>query len=265
LSALKCSEGWILFKKIIVRTPAKSVVNGITSQNLGKPDIELTLEQHKKYIETMKKTGVEVIILPADERFPDGNYVEDVAVLLDNCAVITNPGAESRKGEVHSMSEVLKEHFQNIEYIKAPGTLEGGDVMRVNDHFYIGLSRRTNIEGAEQFIKILEKYGYTGSTIPVNNVLHLKTGTVYLDNNNLLATGEFIHNKEFNEKFNIIEIPEDESYAVNCIKMNDYVIMPEGFPKTKRLLLDLGYDILETPMSEFQKMDGGLTCLSLRF
>ena len=254
-----------MFKNIIVRTPARSVVDGITSQNLGKPDIELTLEQHRKYIETMKKTGVEVNILPEDERFPDGNYVEDVAVLTDKCAVVTNPGAESRKEEIHSMVGVLKEYYKDIEYIKAPGELEGGDIMKVGDHFYIGQSKRTNSEGASQLIAILEKYGYTGSTISVTECLHLKTGITYMEDGNLLAIGEHVSNSEFIENYNIIEIPSDETYAVNCIRMNDYVIMPEGFPKTRKILDGLGYKVLETPMSEFEKMDGGLTCLSLRF
>lgn len=254
-----------MFKQIIVKTPAKSVVNGLTGQNLGAPDIELTLKQHKQYIQTMKKTGVEVRVLPADERFPDGNYVEDVAVLTDKCAIITNPGTESRKDEIHGMVKILEEYFDKTEYIKSPGVLEGGDIMRIKDHFYIGLSKRTNQEGANQLITILEKYGYTGSTIPVEGVLHLKTGTTYMEDGNLLAIKEFAEKKELNEKYNVIQIPEDESYSVNCIRMNDYVVMPANFPKTKKMLQDLGYNILETPMSEFEKMDGGLTCLSLRF
>lgn len=254
-----------MFKQIIVRIPARSVVDGITSQDMGKPDVDLTLEQHQKYIETMKKTGVDVRILSADERFPDGNYVEDVAVLTDKCAIITNPGAESRKDEIHGMVDVLKDYFDDIEYINSPGELEGGDVMRVGDHFYIGQSKRTNREGADQFIAILEKYGYTGSTIPVTEVLHLKTGITYMEDGNMLAIGEHTRNKVFTDKYNVIEIPSDESYAVNCIRMNDYIVMPEGFSKTRKILDDLGYDVFETPMSEFEKMDGGLTCLSLRF
>jgi dimethylargininase len=254
-----------MFTQIIVRTPERSVVDGITSQDMGKPDIELTLEQHKKYIETMRKTGVEVRILPEDERFPDGNYVEDVAVLTDKCAIITNPGTESRKDEIYDMVDILKEYFDDIEYIRAPGELEGGDIMRVGDHFYIGQSKRTNKEGANQLIEILKKYGYTGSTIPVTEVLHLKTGITYMEDGNMLAIGEHTRNKEFTEKYNVIEIPGDESYGVNCIRMNDYVLMPEGFPKTRKILDNLGYEVLETSMTEFEKMDGGLTCLSLRF
>lgn len=213
----------------------------------------------------MKKTGVEVKVLTADERFPDGNYVEDVAVLTDKCAIITNPGAQSRKEEIHSMIDVLKDFYENIEYIKEPGELEGGDIMRVGDHFYIGQSTRTNKEGAKQLIDILQKYGYTGSTIAVTECLHLKTGITYMEDGNFLAIGEHVLNKEFTERFNVIEIPADETYAVNCIRMNDYVVMPEGFPKSRKILDGLGYKVLETPMSEFEKMDGGLTCLSLRF
>lgn len=256
-----------MFKNIIVRRPSKSLVEGITSApELGKPDYELALKQHDTYIEALKSCGVEVTVLEADERYPDSCFVEDVAVLTKNCAIITNPGAKTRKGEEKEIIETIKKFYDNdkIEYIKAPGNLEGGDVMMVGDHFYIGLSARTNQEGANQFIKSLEKHGHTGSVVTLEKVLHLKTGLAYLENNNLLVAGEFVESPEF-EKFNKIIIDETESYSANCIWVNDKVLVPTGYEKAKKAIEDAGYEVICVDTSEYRKVDGGLSCLSLRF
>jgi len=256
-----------MFKNVIVRTPCKKVVEGITSNpQLGTPDYELALKQHACYIEALKKTGVEVTVLPASEDYPDSCFVEDDAVLTRKCAIITNPGAATRKGEIEAMIPVIKQFFpeDKIEYIKAPGTLEGGDVMMVGDHFYVGRSARTNEEGIRQFIAILEKYGLTGSEVPLEKVLHLKTGVNYLENNNMLVSGEFTDKPDF-EKYTRYEIPENEAYAANCIWMNGTVLVPEGYPTVEKLVRGMGYDVLLVDTSEFRKIDGGLSCLSLRF
>jgi dimethylargininase len=253
------------FKNVIVRKPAKSIVDGITSNpQFGKPDYENALNQHENYIKALKECGVEVEILEADERFPDSCFVEDVAVCTSKFVLITNPGALSRKGEEKEILEVLKKYYDDIEYIKSPGTLEGGDVMMVGDHFYIGLSERTNIEGANQFINALEKRGMTGSVVEMKEMLHLKTGMAYLEENFLLVFGEFINKEEF-KKFKKVVINEEEAYSANCIRVNDYVIIPAGFNNTKRKLESLGFKIKIVDTSEFMKIDGGLSCLSLRF
>ena len=136
--------------------------------------------------------------------------------------------------------------------------------MMVGSHFYIGLSERTNLEGAQQIIKILEQYNLSGSVIKLEKVLHLKTGVAYLESNNLLACGEFITHEEF-QQFNILEITEDEAYAANCIWINNRVLLPKGYPKSRNAIEKIGYSIIEINVSEFQKIDGGLSCLSLRF
>jgi len=253
-----------MFKNVIVRKPCKAMLNGITSANLGKPDFDLALRQHNFYVETLKKCGVEVTILNSDECYPDSCFVEDVALCTKNCAIITSPGAPSRKGEEDEMKEVLSKFYAHIETIEHPGTVEAGDIMMVGDHFYIGLSRRTNEEGARQIIAILEKYGLSGSTVPLNKLLHLKTGLSYLENNNLLISGEFIDNPAF-ERFNKIIVPEEEAYAANCIWVNGHVLVPMGYPKTLHVIKELGYSVHEVDTSEFRKLDGGLSCLSLRF
>lgn len=178
--------------------------------------------------------------------------------------MITNPGASSRKGEEKEIIEVIKKYYNDIEYIKEPGTLEGGDVMMVKDHFYIGLLKRTNREGAEQLIKALKKYGMSGSIVETSKMIHLKSGLAYLEDNVLLVAGEFINNLEF-EKFNKIIIDEDEAYSANCIRVNDYVLMPAGYHKTKEKIEAAGFKVIVVDTSEYRKVNGGLSCLSLRF
>lgn len=253
-----------MFKTAIVRKPGRSMLKGLTTAALGVPDYEKALGQHAEYIKALKECGLEVIVLDADEKYPDSTFVEDTALLTKDCAIITNPGALSRRGEIIKIKQVLKEHFSNIEEVQAPGTVEAGDIMMVGSDFYIGLSERTNKEGAEQVIEFLEKYGMRGFTVRLEEVLHLKTGVAYLEQNNLLACGEFLSKDEF-KGFNILEIDKDESYAANCIWVNGTVLVPRGFPKVKQVIEAAGYVIKEIDTSEFRKLDGGLSCLSLRF
>lgn len=256
-----------MFTKVIVRKPCRAMVDGITSApELGKPIYELALKQHDSYIEALEKCGVEATILEADEEYPDSCFVEDTAVLTRKCAIISNPGAGTRTGESKRMLPTIKKFYDDsqIEYITAPGTMEGGDVMMVGDHFYIGRSARTNAEGIRQFIEILEKYGLTGSEVPLEHVLHLKTGVNYIENNNMLVSGEFVAKPDFS-KYNHIFVPEEEAYAANCIWVNDKVIVPEGYPTVEKAIRDAGYDIILVDTSEYKKLDGGLSCLSLRF
>jgi dimethylargininase len=253
-----------MFRNAIVRRPGRSLSSGITSARLGKPDYERALQQHDKYIEALKSCGVQVTVLEAEEQYPDAVFVEDTAVLTGRCAVVTNPGAASRQGEEISIKEVLKKFYTNIETIIPPGNLEGGDVMQVGDHFYVGLSARTNEEGSRQLAEILKKYGYTVSFIKMKKFLHLKTGLAYLKNNHLLLAGEFINNPGF-KTFSRIFIDASEGYAANCIWVNDVVLVPMGYPRTKAGIEAVGYKVLEVDVSEFRKLDGGLSCLSLRF
>jgi len=253
-----------MFTRAIVRKPGKSLVEGISSANLGKPDYHMALAQHGRYVQALRECGLEVRILEADESYPDSVFVEDTALLTPQFALITNPGVSSRRGETNSIKAVLQNYYSKIEQIHPPGTLEAGDVMMVDNHFYIGLSERTNREGADQAIAMLEKFGMTGSLVKLEDLLHLKTGTSYLENNTLLATGELSRESEFRE-FKIIEIPDEESYAANCVWINGKVLVPDGFPYTHNRIQKEGFEIISLEMSEFQKLDGGLSCLSLRF
>ncbi|MHA1985533.1 MAG: dimethylarginine dimethylaminohydrolase family protein [Promethearchaeota archaeon] len=253
-----------MFTHCIVREPTKNFQEGLTSSDLGKPDYIKALKQHSSYINALKKCGVEIITLKADDRFPDSTFVEDTAVVNKDLAIITNLGAPSRRGEEREIKTFLEKYFDNIESIKHPGTLEGGDILKIENEYFIGLSSRTNIEGAKQFESIVEKYGYSCSLISLKVFLHLKTGVAYIGDNNLVVSGELIKNPIF-KKYNLTKVEEDEVYASNCIRVNNYVLIAEGFKKFRDSILDLGYKTLEIDVSEFRKMDGGLSCLSLRF
>lgn len=252
-----------MFTKAIVKTPCKNLINGLTSANLDLPDYEKALDQHNQYINALKQCGLEVIVLAPDEEFPDSTFVEDPALLTPQCAIITNPGAESRRGETESIKIAVSDFYDNIEFVEAPGNVKAGDIMMVGSHYYIGLSERTNKAGASQIIGLLEKYGMTGSTVEMSEMLHLKSGVSYLENNNLVVTGELADKAEFS-RFNKIIIPDNESYTANCVWINDKVLIASEFPETKKLIENAGYETIVLDMSEFQKLDGGLSCLSLR-
>ena len=256
-----------MFKNVIVRKPSKTICNGITSSpELGQPNFELALIQHLAYISALKLCGVNVIELEALEEFPDSCFVEDTAVLTKKCAIISNPGAKSRNKEIEYIVNAIEKFYSKdtIEYIKSPGTLDGGDVMMVDNHFYIGKSERTNEEGIKQFITILNKYGFSGSKVTLDKVLHLKTGINYIENNNMLVSGEFVNKNEF-KNFNKVIIQNADSYAANCIWVNDTVIVPLGYPEVEKNIKKLGYKTISVDTSECKKIDGGLSCLSLRF
>jgi len=250
-----------MYTKAIVRRPGRNFAEGITTSNLGKPDFEKALDQHSKYCDALKGCGLELIVLEADERYPDGCFVEDTAIVTSEVAIITRPGASSRMGEEAEISGILSE-FRKIETIKLPGTLDGGDVLRVGNHFFIGISGRTNWDGARQLSAILAKYNYTASETEVGQGLHLKSGIAYLGKGNFISAEGF---SKIAGSFRIIIIDQDESYSANCLHANDFLMIPDGFPKSKKKIVELGYNIIELEMSEFRKMDGGVTCLSLLF
>jgi len=252
-----------MIQRAITRKPCSNFAQGITTAQLGQPDFLRALRQYSDYVNALKSCGLEVTQLEADESFPDSCFVEDVAVVTDEVAVITNPGAVSRKGEIQGIIPVL-EKIRELSYIQSPGTLEGGDVMQIEKHFYVGLTHRTNEVGAHQLGSILSPFGYSYSAIPVGSALHLKTAVNYIVNNILLASKEFILHPAF-KHFHVIEVEDDELYAANCLLINDTLIIPGGFGKIKSALMELNYHMIELDMSEFEKMDGGLTCLSLRF
>ena len=255
------------FERAIVRPPGTTFADGLTTAGLGPPDPQLALAQHEAYVRALETCGLSVTRLPADDRFPDSTFVEDTAVLARGLAVLCRPGAPSRAGEVDAIRPALLEHYSELEIIEAPGHVDGGDICDADGHFLIGISARTNPEGAAQLAARLERRGYTSATIDIrdrDDILHRKSGLSALGDNRL-AVIEPLADHPALEQFEHILVPQAEAYAANCIRVNDRVLIPAGFPRLCTRLRDLGYAVVEVEMSEFRKMDGGLSCLSLRF
>ncbi len=257
-----------MFTKAITRKPCRALIDGITTAQFedGKPDYDSAIAQHAKYVETLRSLGLEVTVLEGDERYPDSCFVEDPAVVMEGCAVITNPATDSRNGEKEEIIETIRKFYDDdqIFHIEAPGTMEGGDVMLVGKHFYVGQSDRTNAEGARQFNEIVTRFGYTSSTVPVTEGLHLKDFVIYLEDNNMLVTELMDKEPQF-QSFNRFVIEPEELYAINSLNINGTVLVPQGYPKTLKIIQDLGYPTRLMDTGEFRKIDGSLTCLSLRF
>lgn len=257
-----------MFTKAITKKPCRALVDGITTSMFGEgtPDYESALAQHSQYVAVLRELGLEVTELEGDERYPDSCFVEDPAVVMEGCAVITNSPEKSRNGERNEILGTIKKFYKDSEifFIESPGTMEGGDVMLVGKHFYVGQSDRTNAEGARQFNDIVTKFGYTSSTVPVTEGLHLKDFVIYLENGNMLVSPVMDKEPAFQE-YNRFVVDPDELYAINSMNINGTVLVPEGYPKTLKIIEDLGYPVKIVKTDEFRKIDGSLTCLSLRF
>lgn len=257
-----------MFTRAITRKPCRALIDGISTAMFGegKPDYDAAIAQHAAYVETLRGLGLDVTVLEGDERFPDSCFVEDPAVVMAECAIVTNPATDSRRDEKIEMEEVLKRFYSEdqIFHIEAPGTMEGGDVMLVDKHFYVGLSDRTNQEAVDQFAKIVGQFGYETTAVPVTEGLHLKDFVIYLENGKMLVSAVMNEQPAFAEYERYV-IDADELYAINSMNINGTVLVPKGFPKTAALIEKLGYPIKLMDTNEFRLIDGSLTCLSLRF
>ena len=255
------------FTHALVRAPADTFAAGITSSDLGPPDLGLALEQHEAYCRALEGLGLSVVRLGPEPDFPDSTFVEDAAIVTPRGAILTRPGAASRAGEVAAVGAALREWFPEPAEITAPGTVDGGDVCEAGGHFFIGLSRRTNREGAAQLAEWLADHGFSSSVIDIRSMpglLHLKTGLSWLGDRRLLAAGEIARHEAL-AGWEIVRVAEGEDDAANCIRINDALLVARGFPATGALLGGFGHDVVPLAMSEFRKMDGGLSCLSLRW
>jgi dimethylargininase len=272
-----------MFTRAIVRPPAANFAEGLTTADLGTPDYERALKQHEAYCRALEQCGLTLTRLETDPLHPDSAFVEDTAVLTDKCAVLTRPGAPSRVGEVVSIKKVLTDFYSDMLSIQPPGTVDGGDVCEAGEHFFIGISERTNEAGARQLADLLMPFGYTTSFVDIRGlndmksvpravatgsvsagILHLKSGLACLDDNRLVVIDELTHRAEF-AKYGLVRVNHEETYAANCVQVNDHVLVAAGFPDLEGKLGARGYQTIALDMSEFQKMDGGLSCLSLRF
>ena len=256
-----------MFTKAIVRPPAPSFAEGLTTADLGAPNYKRALEQHEEYCTALEQCGLTLTKLEPDPAYPDSTFVEDTAIPTERCAVLARPGAPSRTGEIACIREVLKTFFPSLPAIQNPGSLDGGDVCEAENHFFIGISERTNEAGARQLAEVLGSFNYTCSLVDirgVKGVLHLKSGLAYLGDGRLAVIEALSSRAEFRD-YDLVSVNADEEYAANCVRVNHRVLLAAGYPKFAGKLRDLGYQTIALEMSEFQKMDGGLSCLSLRF
>lgn len=256
-----------MLTRAIVRPPAVNFSEGLTAAGLGAPDYERALQQHEAYCAALERCGLTLTRLEADPNYPDSTFVEDAAIITERCVVLTRPGAPSRVSEVDGIRPVLGNLFPSLLRIESPGTLDGGDVCEAGDQFFVGISERTNEAGAQQLAKLLEQSGYATALLDIrslNFLLHLKSGLAYLGDNRMVVVGALADRAEFSG-YDPVHVDSDEEYAANCIRVNEYVLLAAGYPRVEAKLVEIGYQTFTLEMSEFQKMDGGLSCLSLRF
>lgn len=227
-------------------------------------DLARAREQHRKYEEALAQAGAQRIIrLPAEPDLPDSVFVEDTAVVLDELAVITRPGAASRRDETASVAEALSA-FRPLAFIESPATLEGGDVMRVDRTLYVGLSARTNQAGIDQLRAIIEPHSYRVSPVEISGCLHLKTACTYLGRRTILANRRWINIEPLTD-FALIDVHEEELWGANTLTVGDTVLMAEGATRTRARLEARGFKIRTIDNSELRKAEAGLTCSSLIF
>ena len=254
------------FTRALARVPGPSFASGLTREDLGAPDLDLAIAQHERYCTALVECGLTVDVLPGDGH-PDSTFVEDTAILLPGCAVLTRPGATSRQAEVEATAQALRGHFETFARIEAPGTLDGGDVCWAGERFFIGLSARTNLDGASQLAEHLARCGFDARMVDIRRIatiLHLKSGLTALDADRLVVIDALAGDPAFAGS-TLVRVAPHEAYAANCVRINDHVVMASGYPALAGALAALGYSVRSVDVSEFAKMDGGPSCLSLRF
>lgn len=252
------------FTHAICRSPGTSATQGLRAVDTGTPDTDLFLQHHADYITALKSTGATVTELAADEAFPDGCFVEDAALCLPELAIIMRPGAPTRRGEAALMKPVLEGLYSNVAEVTR-GHIEGGDILVTEREILIGSSDRTDTKGVENLREIVTPYGYSIRMVQAPpGVLHFKTDCSLLDANTILSTRRLADSGCF-DGYDVIHVAEGEEACANAIRFNNLVIMPAGFPETRATLTAAGYEVRDVGNSEAAKLDGGMSCLSLRF
>ncbi len=226
-------------------------------------DVTRAIRQHKAYQDCLADQGVRVVSLPAETGLPDAVFVEDPAIVLDEIAVIANMGAPSRRPEAESLAVVLS-RYRSIKFLAEPATLDGGDVLRIGRMVFVGLSQRTNQEGIAQLGNLLRPYGYQVQPVEMRDCLHLKSACSFLGNDAVLVNRSWIDEEPL-RGFELLEVNADEPDSANVLLVNDVVIMPASFPKTRATLEESGFCVRTIDVSELQKAEAGVTCCSLIF
>ncbi|MEW6131083.1 MAG: arginine deiminase-related protein [Acidobacteriota bacterium] len=226
-------------------------------------DLPLAYKQHRQYEDALRELGCEVMALAAEPDFPDSVFVEDTALVFDELAIITRPGAKSRRPETQSIAKAI-EPFRKLQFIKSPATLDGGDVLTIDKQIFIGRSSRTDTLAIEQARTILAPFGYDVRSVEVKHCLHLKSAVSRLAKNTLLINASFVDRAAF-AGFDFIEVDEREPFAANALLIQDTVIYPADFPKTRMKIEAAGVQVEVVEMSELIKAEGAVTCCSLIF
>jgi dimethylargininase len=248
----------------ITRAVSSAIVDCELSFIDRKPiNLEKARAQHHKYEETLAKLGARVISLPEAPELPDSMFVEDPAMVLDELAVICTLGTETRRREAASLATAL-EKFRMLKHIKLPGTLEGGDVLRVGKKVFVGVTQRSNPEGIRQLAVILAMFGYDLTAVPVTGCLHLKSAVTLLGGNTLLGNRAWFDWKRL-EGFDWVDVDPSEPHAGNALAIGETVVFPASFPKTQERIVTQGFRVESLDISELQKAESGLTCSSLIF
>ena len=224
-------------------------------------DLNIARAQHRAYVNALKDLGCKVIELPAESNYPDSVFVEDTAFILPEVAVITRPGADSRKPETESIARALSPHL-HLVHVREPAMVDGGDVLVLGKSIYVGLSTRSNREAIDQLNKLLEEYGYTVSGVQTQGCLHLKSAVSRVDEKTLLINPNWVDANHF-AGFDLIEVDPSEPFAANCLPIGDSIIFPLAFPKTRAKLEERGYKVAIIDVSELAKAEGAVTCCGL--
>ncbi len=253
------------FTHAITRKPGRSITGGLRAVDTGTPDLDLMLAHHAAYVAALKSAGATVLELDAAEAFPDSVFVEDTALCLAEGAVVMRPGAPSRLGEAMEMAPHLRALYGQVLEIKGPGFIEGGDILVTEREILIGRSARTDAAGIAELTALVAPWGHkVREVFTPPGVLHFKTDCSLLDGNTILSTQRLAASGCF-DGYRVIHTAPDEEAAANSIRFNDVVLVPAGFPGTCDAIIAAGFTVIEIGNSECAKLDGGMSCLSLRF
>jgi dimethylargininase len=253
------------FTHALCRLPARSVTDGLRASDHGDPDPVAFAAEHAAYITALRAAGCIVNVLPTDEAFPDSVFIEDPALVLNGTAIVLRPGAASRLGEAAALRPALLENMNDVIDLTTDGYVDGGDILCTDDRVLLGLSSRTNVQGAEDLRPIVEGLGYTLEVLQTpSEILHFKTESSLLDPQTVLATPALAASGAF-KGLKVLETAVGEEAAANAVRVNAHVFLSAGYPKTADLLDRAGYSVRILNTSQAALVDGGLSCMSLRY
>ena len=251
------------FKNAIIRQPNKSIQNGLSSQDLH-PQFKIIAEEHSNYIKAIEKAGLQITLLEPKEDYPDSIFVEDPALTYKSSVIILNPADPTRNGEKNIIKNEITHLFNKTLFVE-DGFIEGGDILNINNHFIIGLSNRTNQLGAENLSAILQSLGATVEICKTpDDILHFKSECSVLDDDTILVSNKMAKLDYLKSNYHLIELPTGEEGAANALRINDKLLLPNGFDKAEELL-SKKYNIIKVKVNEIAKVDAGLSCMSLRY